>query len=199
MTDVTQHGMSQASHDLPAAFDRFGRPGRRRFVSGACAAALLAFAAAGRSRAPFGMGRAFAATPASASASGYDAFIKLSQHLTGRTSFNAVLGKRVYAALGHASSQFDANVATLNTWIQGHGGVPSDTVTAALKTDQPELGSMVGDIMRAWYLGLVGEMPKVQVVAFEKALMFDPVNDVLTIPSYCRDVPFYWKQKPAGE
>ncbi|MEM5311199.1 sugar dehydrogenase complex small subunit [Paraburkholderia sp. JHI869] len=193
--------MSQAPHDLPAAFDRHGRPGRRRFVSGACAAALLAFAAAGGSRAPFGMGRALAATPAAtpASGSGYDAFIKLSQRLTGRTSFNAVLGKRVYAALDHASSQFDANVATLNTWIQGHGGVPSDTVTAALKTDQPELASMVGDIMRAWYLGLVGEMPKVQVVAFEKALMFDPVNDVLTIPSYCRDVPFYWKLKPGGE
>ncbi len=199
MTDVTQHGMSQAPHDLPALIDRLGRPGRRRFVSGTCAAALLAFAAAGRSRAPFGMGRAFAATPASASGSGYEAFIKLSQRLTGRTSFDAVLGKRVYAALDHASSQFDANVATLNTWIQGHGGVPSDTVTAALKPDQPELASMVGDIMRAWYLGLVGEMPKVQVVAFEKALMFDPVNDVLAIPSYCRDVPFYWEHKPAGE
>ena len=205
MTDVTQHGMSQAPHDLPAAFDRLGCPGRRRFVSGACAAALLAFAAAGRSLAPsrasFGMGRAFAATvtPAPASGSGYEAFIELSQRLTGRTSFNAVLGKRVYAALDNASSQFDANVATLNTWIEGHRSVPSDTVTAALKTDQPELASMVGDIMRAWYLGLVGEMPKVQVVAFEKALMFDPVNDVLTIPSYCRDVPFYWKQKPAGE
>jgi hypothetical protein len=26
--------------------------------------------------------------------------------------------------------------------------------------------------------------------------MFDPVSDVLTIPSYCRDVPFYWTQKP---
>ncbi|MEA3092381.1 MAG: fructose 5-dehydrogenase small subunit, partial [Caballeronia sp.] len=24
------------------------------------------------------------------------------------------------------------------------------------------------------------------------------VNDVLTIPSYCRDVPFYWTQKPPG-
>lgn len=202
MTDVTQHGISQAPHDFPAALDRIGRldrAGRRRFVSGACAAALLAFAAAGRSSAPFGMGRAFAATPAPASGSGYEAFIALSQRLTGRTSFNAVLGKRVYAALDHASSQFDANVETLNTWIQGHGGVPSDTVTAALKPDQPELASMVGDIMRAWYLGLVGEMPKVQVVAYEKALMFDPVNDVLTIPSYCRDVPFYWTQKPAGE
>jgi fructose 5-dehydrogenase small subunit len=28
--------------------------------------------------------------------------------------------------------------------------------------------------------------------------MFDPVNDVLTIPSYCRDVPFYWTRKPPG-
>jgi len=109
-----------------------------------------------------------------------------------------VLGKRVYAALGHASSQFDANVASLNTWLQGHGGVPSDTVTAALKTDQPKLAATVGDIMRAWYLGLVGDMPRVQVVAFEKALMFEPVNDVLTVPSYCRDVPFYWMHKPAG-
>ncbi|CAG9244522.1 sugar dehydrogenase complex small subunit [Paraburkholderia unamae] len=197
MTDATQHGTSQAPYDLPAAP---GRPGRRRFVTGACAAALLAFAAAGRSGAPFGMGRALAATPATGSGadSGYDAFIKLSQHLTGRTGFDTVLGQRVYAALARASSQFEANVASLGTWLQGHGGVPSDTVTAALKTDQPELASTVGDIMRAWYLGLVGEMPHVQVVAYEKALMFDPVSDVLTIPSYCRDVPFYWTLKPAG-
>jgi hypothetical protein len=189
--------MSQAPHALPAAP---GHPGRRRFVTLACAAALAAFAAAGRSSAPFGMGRAFAAAPASAPASnsGYDAFIKLSQRLTGRTSFDTVLSQRVYAALGRSNSQFEANVATLNTWLQGHGGVPSDTVTAALKTDQPELAATVGDIMRAWYLGLVGEMPNVQLVAFEKALMFDPVSDVLTIPSYCRDVPFYWAHKPAG-
>jgi hypothetical protein len=26
--------------------------------------------------------------------------------------------------------------------------------------------------------------------------MFDPVKDVLTVPSYCRDVPFYWTRKP---
>jgi hypothetical protein len=39
-------------------------------------------------------------------------------------------------------------------------------------------------------------MPTVQVLAYEQALMFDPVSDVLTIPSYCRDVPFYWTQKP---
>jgi fructose 5-dehydrogenase small subunit len=193
MTDVTQHGMSQAPYELPPAA-AVGAPGRRRFVTLACAGALAVIAAA-RAGSPFGQGRAFAAAPAAGS--GYDAFIELSQRLTGRTSFDAVLGQRVHAALGRTNSQFDTNVAALNIWLQGHGGVPSDTVTAALKTDQPELAATVTDIMRAWYLGLVGDTPHVQVVAFEKALMFDPVSDVLTIPSYCRDVPFYWKLQPA--
>jgi fructose 5-dehydrogenase small subunit len=190
MTDVTQDGTPPSTGH---------RPGRRRFVTGACAAAAaLAFTMAGRPGSPFaslGFARAFGATPVD---SGYDAFIALSQHLTGRTTFDQPLGQRVYAALARASSQFEQNVGVLNTWLQGHGGVPSDSVTAALKGDQPELATTVGDIMRAWYLGLVGDSPHIQVVAYEKALMFDPVKDVLTIPSYCRDVPFYWTQKPGG-
>ncbi|MCG5074776.1 sorbitol dehydrogenase family protein [Paraburkholderia tagetis] len=218
MTDVTQDGTDHlrqrtGEHDGPDGPDeRIERPGRRHFVTittGACAAAALAFAWAGRgAQHAFGIADALAAPPAAGPAasgaavapaadSGYTAFIALSQHLTGRTHFDAVLGQRIYAALARASSQFEQNVGALDTWIKGHGGVPSDTVTAALKTDRPELAATVGDIMRAWYLGLVGEMPKVQVLAYEKALMFDPVSDVLTIPSYCRDVPFYWTKKPA--
>ncbi|MFP6561018.1 sugar dehydrogenase complex small subunit [Paraburkholderia sp. B3] len=190
MTDVTQDGTSPPSGH---------RPGRRQFMTGACAAAAaLAFTMAGRPGAPFGFARVFAATPASGGDSGYDAFIALSQHLTGRTSFDQPLGQRVYATLARASSQFEQDVGALNTWLQGHGGVPSDSVTAALKGEQPELATTVGNIMRAWYLGLVGDSPHIQVVAYEKALMFDPVKDVLTIPSYCRDVPFYWTQKPDG-
>lgn len=174
--------------------------GRRNWLLGACAAAAaLAFTSAGRLGAPFsaifGVSPAFADAPAGG---GLDAFLALSQHLTGRTGFDPVLGKRVYDALARSDSQFTQNVAALNTWLQGHGGVPSDTVTQALQADQPMLAKSVGAIMRAWYLGLVGEMPHVQVVAYESALMFDPVKDVLTIPSYCRDVPFYWTQKPAG-
>lgn len=119
-----------------------------------------------------------------------------SRFLTGHTGFDAILGKRVYDALAKSDSQFTQNVGVLNTWLQSHGGVLSDTVTQALQADQPALAKSVGAIMRAWYLGLVGDMPHVNVVAYEKALMFEPVKDVLTIPSYCRDVPFYWTQKP---
>lgn len=187
MTDAMQDGTLQR----PGI-----RPGRRQFVTGACAAAaMLAFTVTGRTGLPFGFDRVYAATP---SDSGYDAFIALSQHLTGRTSFDKPLGQRVYVALVHSNSQFAHNVDALNSWIHNHGGVPSDSVTDALKSEQPELATTVGNIMRAWYLGLVGESPHVQVVAYEKALMFDPVSDVLTIPSYCRDVPFYWTQKPGS-
>jgi hypothetical protein len=159
---------------------------RRAWVLGACAtAAALAFAGAGRSLS--WIAPAFADAPAGG---GLDAFLALSQRLTGHTGFDAVLGKRVYDALAKSDSQFSQNVAALNTWLQGHGGVPSDTVTQALQADQPALAKSVSAIMRAWYLGLVG--------AYEKALMFEPVKDVLTIPSYCRDVPFYWTQKPVS-
>ncbi|QYD72347.1 sorbitol dehydrogenase family protein [Paraburkholderia edwinii] len=143
------------------------------------------------------------ATPAQAdtqppSGGGLDAFVALSQKLTGRSSFNSVLAKRAYDALSKADNQFMQNVATLNTWLHTHGGVPSDMVIAALQTDTPALAKTAAAIVRAWYLGLVGELPNVRVIAYESALMFDPVNDVLTVPSYCRDVPFYWSQKPTN-
>ncbi|MGF6775096.1 sugar dehydrogenase complex small subunit [Paraburkholderia sp. GAS334] len=191
MTDVREN-------DAPAALLAAPQSARRRaLVLGAFAgAAVLAFTTAGRLGLPYGLS---AISPAFADApqgGGLDAFLALSQHLTGRTSFDPVLGRRVYDTLSKSDSQFPQNVALLNTWLQGHGGVPSDTITQALQVDQPPLAKTVGAIMRAWYLGLVGDAPHVQVVAWERALMFDPVKDVLTIPSYCRDVPFYWTQKP---
>ncbi|MBN3846738.1 MULTISPECIES: sugar dehydrogenase complex small subunit [Burkholderiaceae] len=175
--------------------------GRRTWVLGSCAAAAaLAFAGANRSLSWIAPAFADAASAAAAPSAGggLDAFLALSRHLTGRSGFDAVLGQRVYDALAQSDNQFAQNVAALNTWLQAHGGVPSDTVTQVLQSDQPALAKPVGAIMRAWYLGLVGEMPHVEVVAYEKALMFEPVKDVLTIPSYCRDVPFYWTQKPAS-
>ncbi|MEW6342533.1 MAG: sugar dehydrogenase complex small subunit [Paraburkholderia sp.] len=200
MADVQDNDENDAHRAVTHAHSA----GRRTWLLGACAAAAgLAFTSAGRFGMPpgssfdlsFGISPAFADAPAGG---GLDAFLALSQHLTGRTAFDPVLSKRVYDALARSDSQFTQNVTSLNTWLQGHGGVPSDTVTQALQTDQPVLARTVGAVMRAWYLGLVGEMPHVQVVAYESALMFDPVKDVLTIPSYCRDVPFYWTQKPVG-
>lgn len=193
MTDVRENDASAAHVTAPQS--------ARRRVLVLCAmagAAVLAFTTAGRPGLPYGLS---AISPAFADApqgGGLDAFLALSQHLTGRSSFDPVLGRRIYDTLLKSDSAFTGNVAALNTWLQNHGGVPSDTVTQALQADQPALAKSVSAIMRAWYLGLVGDMPHVDVVAYEKALMFEPVKDVLTIPSYCRDVPFYWTQKPVS-
>jgi hypothetical protein len=179
-------------HSIAAHGDSMAR---RRFVLGACAAAaMVAFTSAGGFGLPSPFSQAFADTPPA----GFDSFLALSRKLTGRTDFDPALAHRVYAGLAKSDSDFAANVSALNAWLATHGGVPSDTVTQALQVEQPTLAHAVGAIMRAWYLGLVGDAPNVSVVAYERALMFDPVNDVLTIPSYCRDVPFYWAQKPPG-
>lgn len=180
-----------AAAGLPQSF-AFSASRRTLMLASCAAAAALAFAGASRSL-PW-IAPAFADTPPAGG--GLDAFLALSRRLTGRGGFDTVLGQRVYHALAGADSQFTQKVAALDTWLQAHGGVPSDTVTQALQGEQPALAKTVSAIMRAWYLGLVGEAPHVEVIAYEKALMFDPVKDVLTIPSYCRDVPFYWTKKP---
>ena len=185
--------MTQPDHPMTRAQSA----GRRRFVLGACASAVaLAFTSAGF--AGFGFSTFFTQAFADTPPAGLDGFLLLSRKLTGRTNFDPALARRVYGALSKSDSEFAGNVSALNVWLAAHGGVPSDTVTQALKADTPKLAGTVTAIMRAWYLGLVGDAPRVSVVAYERALMFDPVNDVLTIPSYCRDVPFYWTQKPPG-
>ncbi|MGN6669053.1 MAG: sugar dehydrogenase complex small subunit [Trinickia sp.] len=168
---------------------------RRQFVlgAGASAAALAVTAATGL---PFVSSRAFAFSPPGGG--GLDAFIALSRQLTGRPALDATLAARIYDALSKSDSAFVSQVAALNSWLMTHAGVPSDTVTAALAAEDPRLAATVRHVVRAWYLGLVGDMPTVQVVAYEHALMFDPVSDILTIPSYCHDVPFYWALKPAS-
>ena len=173
--------------NAPAAF------ARRTFVLGTCASAGVLSIATMLSL-PFGTASAFAFSPPAGG--GLDAFVALSRELSGRNQLDAVLGKRIYEALLKTDSAFAQNVAAINTWLKSHGGVPRDTVAAALQAAEPPLAKTVGQIMRAWYLGLVGDMPTVKVLAYEKALMFDPVKDVLTEPSYCRDVPFYWTRKP---
>ncbi|MDR5856938.1 sugar dehydrogenase complex small subunit [Caballeronia sp. LZ062] len=154
---------------------------RRAMLAGAGASAAIAFAP---SRA------------ASADEAAFDTFIAVSMKLTGRAGFDPLVAERVHAALARAEAGFDAKMQRLDHWLSTHGGTPSDVVTAALRATQPDLAKAVGSVMRAWYLGVAGEGEQAEVVAFERALMFDPVRDMLTVPSYCRGEPADWAKKP---
>ena len=154
---------------------------RRGVLAGACASVAWAFAPA---------------RGQTAQAPGLAMFVAVSMKLTGRTGFDPLLTERVHAALARRDAGFAAKIAALNQWIGTHGGTPTDIITAALEGTRPDLAKTVGAVMRAWYLGVVGEPPHVEVVAYERALMFDPVGDMLTIPSYCRGEPADWAKKP---
>jgi hypothetical protein len=47
-------------------------------------------------------------------------------------------------------------------------------------------------IISAWYLGVIDDKPGGEVIAFELALMFQPVRDVMTIPTYAISGPNGW-------
>ena len=111
---------------------------RRQFMLGACAsAAARAFAAAAGFGAPFGLSPAFAYAPPAGG--GLDAFLALSQQLTGRTSFDATLGQRVYDALTKDGHQLDyTRQQSLDTYISTAARRVTDTISAALASDAVE-------------------------------------------------------------
>jgi hypothetical protein len=169
-----------------------GSARRRRFALGAVGSALaLAFGALPAWGPWFGVNNARAAD------SEADTFLLLSERLTGRVALDAQLGQRMHDALIQADQHFPQNAAALLAWLQSHPQTPLETLGATLQAEQPALAKTSVAILDAWYLGVVGESPHAKVIAYERALMFDPVKDVLTIPSYCRDVPGYWAAPPA--
>ena len=127
---------SSSSQSPPLQVSRSFSASRRAWVLGACAAAAaLAFAGAGRSFS--WVAPAFADAPASG---GLDAFLALSQRLTGRTGFDAVLGKRVYDALAKSDSQFAQNVAALKAALSDHSAESAlDEATHAQKALLPAM------------------------------------------------------------
>lgn len=171
--------------------------GRRRVLK-----ASLGLLAMGALRPPLQVWAADAASP----------FLTLSQRLTGRPSLSAELSRRYQAALARRIPDFAAGVTAVLAYLQPLSGpLPAD-LPARLRRDLPRYADIPRQIVAAWYLGQVGHLPDpdpsksrsekddghdATVVAYELALMEEPVRDVLTLPSYCRDVPGYWARRPA--
>lgn len=180
---------------------------RRRII---LAAGSLAMAAAfGDLRWP----RAYAATAQPAAAS-LAQFMALSAWLTGRPSLNAELGRRYFDALAARVAGFAGQLATLATLRQAHAEQDQQAYYDAIDASGAAYASLPRQIIAAWYTGQVGAPPAANaqhdraappqpdaaatVIAYELALMYRPTADVLTIPSYCRDVPGYWSAQPQG-
>lgn len=178
---------------------------RRQILLGLGATALLGASGA------WHLPRALAAlAPQSAGADAAD-FIALSTWLTGRTALNKELGQRYFAALSARYPAFRTQLAGLIARRAALTNPEPQAFCDAVDASGEAYATLPRQIIAAWYVGLVGDLPrpdaaqdrstppqlvKASVLAYEMALMYEPVRDVLAIPSYCRDVPGYWAQPP---
>jgi hypothetical protein len=115
-----------------------------------------------------------------------ETFSTMSQALTGKQTLNAITSERIFLALGGYDRTFMAALQGL-----------------AAKLDQPPSSwsdadrELAGRIIRAWYLGKVGEGSDADVITYEHALMFEAVSDALKPRTFCASQPGLWASKPA--
>ncbi|AOJ85172.1 sorbitol dehydrogenase [Burkholderia savannae] len=100
------------------------------------------------------------------------------------------IGRRIAAAMLAIDSDLPTHVAALIGIAQKN---QAHTVEDFFP-DVPEgaLKETALAIVFVWYTGVIADEVDAEVFAFEKALMFQPTRDVMTIPSYAKSRPNGW-------
>lgn len=125
------------------------------------------------------------------------AFVALSAILVGRKSLDQALAKRFYDALLAKDKNFPGAVGALLELINQQRIDPMD-LQARLDSAHPELAPLPRRIVRAWYVGVVGEGIDEQCIAYENTLMNEVVKNELRPPTYAYGAPGSWSQPPAS-
>ena len=125
-------------------------------------------------------------------------FLTLSALLTANLKPNSTISARLYSALSAQVIEFEKQSADLWQFVQTKKINDVDALAVAV-TDNADLSKVLHQIVSAWYLGVVGSGVQAKVIAFDQALMFDPVRDAVVVPTYCRAAPGYWVKKPAQQ
>ena len=123
-------------------------------------------------------------------------FLALSQTLTGRSPLDRILARRYLNALSFQDATFGMQFIALLKAVAQLPAAGPEALASTVAQQNPDLGKLLHRIVSAWYTGVVGEGANAQVIAYQGALMFASVDDVVMPPSYCRAAPFYWTAKP---
>ncbi len=123
-------------------------------------------------------------------------FMRLSQFLTGKTALDAALANAIDAALNDVEPGFDKRIDAVNAYIDANRAT-AETLQGILNASKDSLADVPKKVMTAWYLGYVGSGAKARAVAYEQALMYRPIADVIVMPTYARGIPGYWAAPPA--
>ncbi|OZI35617.1 sorbitol dehydrogenase [Bordetella genomosp. 1] len=169
-------------------------PARRTLVKGAVAWTVL-----GAALAPLPIRRALAAAQESAAAPAalspaLQAFQRASVFLTGK-EVSAAMAARCHDALTKRMPDIDRIAAGVNALVEQKQLKHMDDYLALTDVD-PKLDQDAKEIVRALYLGVVGDDAEAELFAYEEALMYDATRDVLVVPTYGRGFNT-WGPKPA--
>ncbi|OZI30992.1 hypothetical protein CAL29_23865 [Bordetella genomosp. 10] len=175
---VSEHAATQDDPSLP----------QRRTVILGLVGATLETALLGL---PTLLPTAASAQPAPAAAAS-EGFLALSRALTDRHNLNPVTARRIEAALAGSGVRQAGELPRLVALAAGQADGKSLLAAAA----NAGLRDLAEDILAAWYTGTVGTGAKAMVVAYQEALMYQPVRDALPVPTYCNFGPLWWKGVP---
>lgn len=125
----------------------------------------------------------------------YQAFLRFSRFITAKQTLDNRLGQSIFVALSNEDPKFAVVLKELVMLVEKTSAKPA-TLQAMLDSAHPTLSPIPRLILRAWYLGFVGFGPTARAIAYESALMYPPVADVMVMPSYARGLPGYWAEPP---
>lgn len=166
-------------------------------VSRRAAVVWLGLAASATAAAIEDMGRAPASqAPATVAPPALDpaeaGFLAFSRSMTGHGDLAPQTAQRIYAAMAQRSTDFPMQAQRLAQLATTAGG-PAALLASASEAGLRETALAV---VAAWYTGTVGSGGRASVVAYADALMYAPVRDAQTAPTYCADGPAWWTRDP---
>lgn len=123
-------------------------------------------------------------------------FLALSAILVGRSSLDAAQAKRLYDALVANDAGFPAAAKQLLQTIEQRKIDPMQ-LQQTLNDEASPLKDLPGQVVTAWYLGIVGSGDKARCIMFETALNAQAVADTLKPPTYAYGGYGSWSRNPA--
>lgn len=116
----------------------------------------------------------------------------LSVAVIGPKADDKFLSDAYHAAFTEAAPGFLVRASALADAMQADElTTPKVFSASSLARDEVSRATAIA-LTAAWYLGHVAHDDDGKVVAYEKALMWTPTNDIMVIPSYARGGPGYW-------
>jgi hypothetical protein len=119
-------------------------------------------------------------------------FFNISMAITGKSDLSTTTSERIYAAFQAADSSFPDKIAQLAP-LAHDTDTPDAFKNAAAGLG---LGDVLMAIVAAWYTGTVETKNGSILVSYAEALMYRPVADGLTVPTYCNKGPLWWTGLP---